>query len=112
MYQIAHYLGELNKKEEVKANRKNECGYAKVVEIKRGCSIWVHHELDDALVIDLLISPTAQEKHGDLSDLTIRRFDSFFDKPPVKMDWYHADRPDAKHAKYVVDITTRQIITT
>ena len=108
MYTVTHYLGALNSKNMVKAYRKNEYGYAKVVEIKRGCSIWVHHLLDDTLVIDLIISPAARKSNGELCDLTIRQFGGFFDKRPVVDQWYHADKPDVKHARYSVDITSEK----
>lgn len=105
MYNISEYLGDLSEKGKVKAYKKNEHGYAKVVEIKKGCSVWVHHLLNGTLIIDLLISPAAQSKNAEACNSAIRDFSCFFDKNPLKGPWYHADKPDTEHTRYSIEVT-------
>ena len=108
MYTIAYYLKELNSQNKVKAYRKNEYGYAKVVNIKKGCSIWVHHTLENTLIIDLLISPAARKNYGELCQAAVRQFGGFFDKSPLQSQWSHADKPGVIHDRYAVDFTSER----
>lgn len=108
MFRIAKYLDDLNSKNKVKNRKENDqYGYAKVVEIKRGCSIWVHHLINNNLIIDLQISPTAQSKYNGACVSAIRDFDNFFDQTPVESPWFHARKPDEEHTRYLIDITTK-----
>lgn len=108
MFTIAHYLKELNNQNKVKAYKKNEYGYAKVVNIKKGCSIWVHHTLENRLIIDLLISPAARRNNGELCQAAVRQFGGFFHEEPKQIPWSHADKPDIIHERHLVDITSEK----
>jgi len=68
MYQIASYLNELNANDKVKGFTANEYGYAKVVQVKPGLSVWVHHLKDDKLIIDLLCSEKAKKLYHEEYD--------------------------------------------
>lgn len=107
MRSVAAYLGELNEKNEVKGYSKNNYGHAKVIQVKPGCSVWVHHTFENSLIIDLLISPNAQKKYSHKCDGAVEKFKAFFDNVPKKEAWYHADKPDVEHDMYPVDVTDK-----
>ncbi|GAB4174097.1 MAG: hypothetical protein Tsb0017_11610 [Geothermobacteraceae bacterium] len=87
MYNIASHLNELNSAGKVKGFQGNEKGYAKVHQIKSGCSIWVHHLIDDRLIIDLLISPNAQKNHSEKCKTSKEIFNSFFVEKAISTTW-------------------------
>ena len=63
MYAIAKMVGDLNKAGRVKCGAQNDFGYATIRKIVVGCNVRAHHMLDNTVSIDLLISPTAEEKY-------------------------------------------------
>ena len=106
MFKIAEHLNELNNKRDVKYRAQNNYGHAKAHQIVKGCAIWVHHTFANTLIIDLLISPNAQEKFSTDCDLAIQRFNNFFDIKPIKdYPYYIPSMPDIKHTSYSIDIT-------
>jgi len=106
MFEIASHLSELNNDGKVKAFRGSEKGYAKVIEICRGCSIFVHHEKNDDLIIDLLVSHHAKEKKPPLCGNTIKKFKEFFgDLCKISMsNWSHPINTQKDHERYYVDV--------
>ena len=105
MYNIAKPLGDLNANGKVKKNLAHEHGYAKVHQIKSGCSIWIHHTLDNWLVIDLLITPYAREQFSKKCSSAVDNFKEFFKHANVIRDWWAPkDKPEQWHDRYSIDI--------
>jgi len=105
MYNIASHLNELNSAGKVKGFQGNEKGYAKIHQIKIGCSIWVHHLIDDRLTIDLLISPNAQKKHSEKCKKSKEIFNSFFTEKAISTTWEHATSLNNEHERVYVEIS-------
>lgn len=108
MYLIAKYLGELNDDGNVKGFKGNENGYAKVLEIKRGCALWVHHLKEDRLIIDLMITDTAGSKYPELSRKAVEQFKNFFNYMSGDVPWTHSMKT-INAERYYVDITDLKI---
>ena len=106
MFEIAKYLDEL-KDGKVKGFKGNEKGYAKIIEICRGCSIWLHHEKSDNLIIDLLISPSAKEKNSVTCKDTVEKFKNFFDFAHNESEWRHSIDKRQNHDRYYVVVTEK-----
>jgi len=102
MHEIAEYLDELNAKGRVKRNPRNEKGYAKIQQIRRGCDVWFHHLLDDRLIIDLMISEAARRDHNEAADKSISVF-KFNYKENVE-SWQHA-LDGRNYERYFVDVS-------
>lgn len=105
MLSIAKNLNQLNKQGKVKSFQGNEKGYAKVIEIKRGCSIWVHHLKDDRLIIDLMISESAQSKYPEISRETINKFKDCVNCFTEEEPWQHSIDTKVNAKRYYVDVT-------
>jgi len=90
MHSIAEELGELSAYGKVKCFSGNEKGYAKILQIKPGCSIWAHYTLDDELIIDLIATETAQVKYPDIVKETTAKFRSFFHQETIAESWQHS----------------------
>lgn len=103
MYEIAKFLGELNAMGEVKGFSGNEKGYAKILQIKRGCSIWIHHLQDDSLVLDLMVSENASYRHPDITSVEIEKFKQFF-KNDLNMGLWEHSIDENRAERYFIDI--------
>jgi hypothetical protein len=116
IFEIAGHLKDLNKYGKVKGLDGNEKGYAKVIEIFRGCSVWVHHLHNDDLIIDLMVSHTAHKKNPALCDSSVKKFEDFFGGSGgsvKKTKWTHSiDQHYEYERHYVVmnDKKTAEII--
>ena len=108
LFEVAKHLHDLNKNGQVKGFSSNENGYAKIIQLCRGCSIWVHHEKNDELIIDLLISPSAKEKQSDLCRDVVRKFQEFFDFTSKKSNWNHSIDTHNDHDRYYVVVTNKE----
>lgn len=104
LIEIARHLGELNKKGQVKGFKGNEKGYAKVKQIMVGCSIWVHHEKNGDLIIDLLVSPSAKEKNETKCENTVKKFEDHFGFNLSEGPWSHSIDDYQNHDRYFVII--------
>ena len=101
MFKIAKHLDELNPKGEVKCRRQNNYGHAKVYQFIPGCSIWVHHMFNNTLLLDLLITPFAQNEPTDCNP-AIKKFNSFFEiVPKTDENFLLPSRPDEKSWRQV-----------
>ena len=108
MYLIAKKANDLNKSGEVKGFGLNEIGYAKIFELKRGCSFWVHHLSDDILIIDLMISEAARKRYPTHSEFAEKKCYAFFKemRMPVKSEpWLHG-MGGAEYQRYFVDVSS------
>ena len=115
LFDVAKHLGDLNKQGCVKGFNGNENGYAKIIQICRGCSIWIHHELNETLIIDLLISPSAQKSYPEKCSRAVRLFKEFFSFSVDNSKWIHAIDTQNEHDRYYVnatDLSTEEIIKT
>ncbi|MBV5339172.1 MAG: hypothetical protein J0665_06380 [Deltaproteobacteria bacterium] len=105
LYQIAKHLNELNSKGKVKGFSGNENGYAKIFQVIRGCSIWIHLEKNNDLIIDLMISPTALEQHLTKCDLSIKKFTEYFQFKVKNSEWKHSIDKQYEHDRYLVSVS-------
>ena len=99
----------MNKDGKVKGFKGNEKGYAKVIEVCRGCSVWVHREKSDDLIIDLLVSPSANENNPTLCGNTIQKFKEFFDFSSKSSKWNHSIDTHKDHERHYVVVTEKSI---
>ena len=109
LYHIATYLGELNSKGNVKGFSGNEKGYAKIKQIVRGCSVWVHHEKNGELIIDLMISPAALEKNPAESDQSVKLFKKYFGFSVKNSLWQHSIDKHNDHDRYYVVVSNHEV---
>ena len=107
MFEIARHFKELNKYGKVKGFKGNEKGYAKIIGICRGCSIWVHHEKNDNLIINLLVSPSARENNATLCSNTIKKFQKFFDFSINQSIWNHSIDTYKDHERLYVVVSEK-----
>lgn len=77
MHLIAKHVNDLNANGKIKAQTGNEKGYAKLISINSGCRVWAHHTLDDKLIIDLMFSESAENKHPDVVKAAVTTFERF-----------------------------------
>lgn len=77
MHLIARQVNDLNSKGKVKAQTGNEKGYAKLFSINNGCRVWAHHTLDDKLIVDLMFTESAEDKHPDVVKAAVATFERF-----------------------------------
>lgn len=107
LFKIAEYLGDLNDQGGIKGFCGNEKGYAKIIQICKGCSIWVHRELDDKLIINLLISPSAKENYPYECKVAVEDFYEIFSPNVNKSKWVHATDKNIEHDRYIFDVTDK-----
>ena len=77
MHLIAKHVNDLNAKGKVKAQTGNEKGYAKLFSINSGCRVWAHHTRDDKLIIDLMFTKSAEDKHPNVVKAAVATFERF-----------------------------------
>lgn len=106
---IAEHLNELNLSGKVKGNKSHEYGYAKIYQVKPGCSFWIHHWNDDRLLIDLLISETAKDRYPLESKETEKIFKELFFENVENTVWRHSDGKGQKHDHYYIDVGNDKI---
>jgi hypothetical protein len=109
MFAIARHYNSLNDKGEVKASRANEKGYARIKDIARGCTLFVHHWNDDKLVINLMITTAAKAKQESVCNQAIEALRSHFGS-----SLQHLTRPDQRGSNdvrdtYFVDVTDKNV---
>lgn len=107
MYSIAKYLNYLNKEGAVKSFSGNENGYAKVLEMTRGCCVWVHHMKNDHLTINLRITPAAESRYPLICENAVNKFRDFFHNQTPKDTWQHNIDSAYKAKRYSFDITDK-----
>lgn len=105
LYAIAEVINDLNSNGKVKGNPYHEYGYAKIHQVKRGCSFWIHHWNDDRLLIDLLISETAKKSYEKESFSTIESFKMLFPEKVMKTVWRHSDGKGKDHDHFYIDVS-------
>ncbi len=108
LYDVARHLNALNNKGKVKRFAGNENGYAKIIEIYRGCSIWLHHEKNGDLIIDLLISQNAQKENPPLCLKSTEKFKEFFGLLPTDSEWNHSIDTHNDHERYYVSVNSKK----
>lgn len=77
MHLIAKHVNDLNSKEKVKAQTGNERGYAKLFSINNGCRVWAHHTRDNKLIVDLMFTQSAEDKHPEVVKAAVATFERF-----------------------------------
>jgi len=109
MYAIAKHYNYLNDRGNVKAIKGNEKGYAKIKEIARGCSLFVHHWNNDQLVINLMISPAAKTRYELLCNNAVEVFRSQFLSEVQTTKWENSLGNGKPYDCYYVDVTRREL---
>ena len=105
LHELAKHLNDLNKYGQVKGFQGNENGYAKIVQICRGCSVWFHNEKNGKLIIDLLISPSAQSTHPQKCNKAVEIFKDLFSFSVDNSKWSHSIDSRNEHARYFIDVS-------
>jgi len=108
MYQLAKHYGDLNSKGKVKGFSANEKGYARVMDIVRGCTLLVLHTNDGELKISLLITSTSLSKHEATCQIAVMIFNSFPNIDVKKEKWKHALVNDERD-QYSIYVTKRKL---
>ena len=103
MYYFATYLKQLNSKGEVKRFSRDEKGYAKVVDIRLGCSIWFHL-IGDSLTVSLRISGASEKRYPAACGDALGRFRKFFNNKVV-MDTSRHSLNQTEFKRYYIDVT-------
>lgn len=105
IHSIAEQLGELNSKGQVKSFNGNENGYAKIFQIYKGCSIWVHYFKNEKLVLDLMVSRAAKEKKPKVCSDSVKIFKEYFGALIMEYPWAHSINTDQEYDVYGVDVS-------
>jgi hypothetical protein len=103
MYYFATYLKQLNGKGEVKRFSREEKGYAKVVDVRLGCSIWFHL-IGDSLTVSLRISGASEKRYPSACGDATGRFRKFFNNKVVSDTWRHGLN-QTEFKRYYIDVT-------
>jgi len=110
MHLIASQVNDLNSKGKVKAQTGNEKGYAKLCSINNGCRVWAHHTRDDKLIVDLMYTASAEDKHPDVVKATVATFERFAKDSGYQVSqvsWQHSiDKDKPERMQYFFEITT------
>ena len=109
LYEIAEYLGDLNSMGKVKGNPYHEKGYAKIQQVKRGCSFWIHYWNDERLLIDLLISETAKNRFPADSEQEVNLFRKLFGENVERTTWSHSDGRGKEHDHYYINVGSASV---
>lgn len=103
MHLIAEQVNDLNSKGKVKAQTGNEKGYAKLFFINNGCRVWAHHTLDDKLIVDLMFTNSAKDKHPDVVEAAVATFERFAKDSGYlvsQVPWQHSIDKSARQQHY------------
>lgn len=109
MYCIAKLYNYLNDKGKVKAKRCNEKGYAKIKDIVRGCSLFVHHMNDDQLIINLFVSTAAKTRYEILCNKAVDVFKKHFQSDVLCTSWENSLGGGYVYDRYIVDVTNKDL---
>jgi hypothetical protein len=110
MYLIAKQVNDLNAKGKVKAQTGNEKGYAKLFSINNGCRVWAHHTRADKLIVDLMYTASAEDRHPDVVKGAVNTFERFAKDHGYQVSqvpWHHSidkDKPERK--QYFFEISS------
>lgn len=112
MKMIARHVNDLNLRGAVKAMTGNEKGYATLVSIIRGCSVWVHHTRPDhpigeKLILDLMFTTSAESKYPDVVKTAQATFEQFVEASGYSVsahpDWKHSILSSGKRKQYYLN---------
>ena len=98
-------MNDLNSSGKVKGFSSNEKGYAKILQIKRGCAIWIHHLNNEQLIIDLLVTEAAAKKHSVVTNTAIEKFKKFAGDKLKTDEFEHAINKSDKRDRFYFDVT-------
>jgi hypothetical protein len=110
MHLIASQVNDLNSEGKVKAQTGNEKGYAKLCSINNGCRVWAHHTRGDKLIVDLMYTASAEDKHPDVVKAAVATFERFAKDSGYQVSqvsWQHSiDKDKPERMQYFFEITT------
>ena len=105
LYLAAKKVDGLNKAGKVKGFSGNENGYAKILQIKRGCDVWIHHLKNNKLIIDLLTTPSASERYPEQVDEAVKLFKEFAGEKLEEDTFNHSINKNSFASRYFIDVT-------
>jgi hypothetical protein len=104
MYLAAKKVNDLNDFGKVKAFSSNEKGYARILLIKRGCAIWIHHLKNDQLTIGLLVTGAAEKLYPVTTNSAIRKFKEFAGNELLLDEFKHSINKSDKRTKHYINV--------
>jgi hypothetical protein len=108
MYLIAKQVNDLNAKGKVKAQTGNEKGYAKILSINNGCRVWAHHTRDDKIILDLMYTASAEDRHPKVVKAAVDTFERFAKDSGYQVSqvpWQHSiDKEKPERKQYFIEI--------
>ncbi len=114
MHLIASQVNDLNDDGKVKAQTANEKGYAKLFSINNGCRVWVHHTLDDKLILDLMVTKSAALTHPEVVKSAVATFSQFAKDAGHMIShrpWQHSINKADIRQQYYFEVTNERIET-
>lgn len=110
IYKIAEILKDLSTAKRVKCGVQNNFGHATIMNIASGCNVRVHHMFDNTLSLDLLISPTSQDRYQPQCEIAKSTFKQLFSgKTKEDKAFIIPSRVKKPHYRLWVDITNSDI---
>lgn len=83
----------------------NEKGYLTAIRISRGFSVFIRHNKNDTLTLDLTVTKTARDKDPYHVKTTVDRFNSFFGHKTRSYIWKHSLDPKMEREDFEYDVT-------
>jgi len=114
MHLLASHVNDLNAAGKVKAMSKNEKGYAKVFAINSGCRVWIHHDLNDRIVLDLMVTKSGRLTSPDAVNFAVTKFSQFTKDAGYELShlvWKHAINKTDIRDQYYFDVSNRTVET-
>lgn len=104
LHLIAKKMNQLNNSGKVKAFTSNERGYAKIAQIKKGCSVWIRHLKTDELVIALMSTSASQKNYSEVVTQAQRKFKDYAGERLTYGKFQHAitDKDQREHLSFDV----------
>jgi hypothetical protein len=104
LFRAAKYLNDLNPDGRVKTSS-NDKGYARILQIETGCTIWLQHLRNDQLTIGLMVTKNAAEKHAAITNRAIKKFEEFAEGQNKIDEFVHAINSGDRRRKYYLEVT-------
>lgn len=109
IYTITQHFNSLNGQGKIKSIIGSDGGYAKITEVVRGCSLFIHHINGIKLVIDLFVSPTAKSRHRASCKKAVATFMAHFQSQVQTCNWKNSNVDDKTYDLYIVNVTNVEI---
>jgi hypothetical protein len=114
MHLLASHANDLSAAGKVKAMTKNEKGFAKLISVNNGCRVWLHHTLDDRLMLDLMVTRNGQLTNPDVVKSAIAKFSQFAANAGhtiASRQWRHSINIVDVREQYYFEVTNESVET-